>query len=264
MTNYTKTFQARMDTGFAPYGMDMPYRVIAYNNPIILKDLDGHEPGDWGSYDYGYYDYSWLYEDTYTQTNYVEVNNNNWGFGFSSNTGNYVDLSNSSSSILFSGNSSSVFYDSNGSLQRNYDIFLLGRVTYAEAAGQYNIPYAMEGVASTVSNRVNSNKSYFGGNTYEEVIYSGQYASVGCETCYRWNEFVNPDSLKGSASAGYSRSLEVAEGVYSGTIPDPTNGALYFHSGAKPDSFSWFKSSLSAGTIQQTDPPQFGPFWFFK
>jgi hypothetical protein len=31
-----------MDTGFAPYGMDMPYRVISYNNPIVLKDLDGH------------------------------------------------------------------------------------------------------------------------------------------------------------------------------------------------------------------------------
>jgi hypothetical protein len=86
-----------MDTGFAPYGMDMPYRVISYNNPIILKDLDGHEPGDWGSYDYGYYDYSWLYEDTSTQTNYVEPYNNsnlnsNSGFTFSNSTGSWIDV----------------------------------------------------------------------------------------------------------------------------------------------------------------------------
>jgi spore germination cell wall hydrolase CwlJ-like protein len=144
---------------------------------------------------------------------------------------------------------------------------LLGRVTYAEAAGQYNIPYAMEGVASTVSNRVNSNKSYFGGNTYEEVIYSGQYASVGCETCYRWNEFVNPSALKGSASAGYSRSLEVAEGVYSGTIPDPTNGATYFHSYTLTElqkESPWFYNSIQNGRIQPSIPKPLGPFYFYK
>jgi hypothetical protein len=30
-----------MDTGFAPYGMDMPYRVIAGNNPLNWSDPFG-------------------------------------------------------------------------------------------------------------------------------------------------------------------------------------------------------------------------------
>jgi hypothetical protein len=34
MTIYTETFQLRMNTDFAPYGLDEPYRVFISEDPI--------------------------------------------------------------------------------------------------------------------------------------------------------------------------------------------------------------------------------------
>ena len=45
----------------------------AYNNPIVLRDLDGHEPGDYWDY-YDYYDY----DDYYDYSSYYDYNNNSY------------------------------------------------------------------------------------------------------------------------------------------------------------------------------------------
>ncbi len=137
------------------------------------------------------------------------------------------------------------------------EINLLGRLTYAEASGEYKTPNAMEGVAWSVRNRVDSNKKYFGGDTYAGVIYnSGEFDSIGGT---RWNEVGNPSGLKGTAATAYNRALTVATGVYRGTISDPTNGAVYFHSGSAS---TWFQSATKTGKIQQTTI--IGKFTFYK
>jgi len=118
---------------------------------------------------------------------------------------------------------------------------------------------ALEGVAWVVRNRV---ESPLFPNTYEGVIFqrtpSKQFVSVGGNL---WETAKNPALLRGPDAAAYARALTVAEGVYSGAIPDPTNGALYFHSG---EPTSWFQRAVRAGSIRQTILEPIGPFTFYK
>ena len=131
------------------------------------------------------------------------------------------------------------------------NILLLARTIYAAAAAQYRIPNAMEGVGHVIRNRVEVPGF---SKTYEGVIYQrGQFAEVGSPL---WREAGNPAALRGDAAAAYSRALTVAEGIYYGTIPDPTGGAVAFHSiegrYTHPGSSRWeFIKEI-------------GPFKFFK
>ena len=141
---------------------------------------------------------------------------------------------------------------------------LLARLIYAEAAGEHSVPDAMEAVAWTVRNRVES--PLFPG-TFEEVILQkigqkNQFRSIGGKL---WKEAGNPAVLRGPSLRAYNRALAVARGVLTGTIPDPTRGALYFHSGPPT---AWFQGAMQAGRIQATlvlpPPPQAPLFTFYR
>jgi spore germination cell wall hydrolase CwlJ-like protein len=140
------------------------------------------------------------------------------------------------------------------------DIDLLARVTYAEAAGQYNVPDAMEGVAWVVRNRVADPRFP---NSYQGAIFQrNQFVSVGGRL---WTQAGNPAALRGTSLTAYNRALSVAQGVYAGAIADPTRGALYFHSGGPTP---WFQGAIVAGRIQSTlivpPPPQPPVFTFYR
>ncbi|MBI4681063.1 MAG: RHS repeat-associated core domain-containing protein [Nitrospirae bacterium] len=60
------------------YPQSLNRYAYAYNNPIILKDIDGHEPGDyWETWEYWYGDLN---------HNYYDCNNNSNSYGNSSNS----------------------------------------------------------------------------------------------------------------------------------------------------------------------------------
>lgn len=99
------------------YPISLNRYAYAYNNPIILKDLDGHDPNNyWSSYYWdnsyyysnnNYYNYTYSYS-SYPSSSYVISSGliNNYP---SSRVNNYVDLSDSyrsSSSMLYINNSS--------------------------------------------------------------------------------------------------------------------------------------------------------------
>lgn len=146
--------------------------------------------------------------------------------------------------------------------ETNGDIKELARLVYAEAAGENDIHNAMEGVAWVVRNRVVANKLWFGGSTYHGVIHhKGQFTSVGD---HLWNDAGKPGALSNPKDIeAYKRALTVARGVYNGTIPDPTDGAQYFHSYEKQD-HGWFGTTMANGRIRPANPEKIGPFWFFK
>jgi RHS repeat-associated protein len=136
------------------------------------------------------------------------------------------------------------------------DIQRLARLGFTEAAEAFEVPGAMEGVMSVARNRVES--GIFPGS-YEGVIHQpGQFQSVGGSL---WQQAGNPAALTGRNAAAYATALTVAEGIYYGTIPDPTGGALCFHSGPR---IGWFERAFTAGRIRLSIPDSIGPFTFYK
>lgn len=136
------------------------------------------------------------------------------------------------------------------------DIILLARLIYAEAGVVYNVKDAMEGVGATVRNRVRSRgypKSYSGVIFQRGKDGKYEYRAVGSR---RWQEASRPHDLKGSEAAAYARALAVAEGIFYGRIPDPTKGAIMFHSQKKiPRGFLKLR-------IEESE--QIGPFTFYR
>ncbi len=130
------------------------------------------------------------------------------------------------------------------------EVKLLARVTFAESAREYQIPNAMEGVASTIQNRVESGQF---GDTYADVIFQkGQFTSVGGKL---WEMAGNPSTLTGPNTAAYARALSVAEDVYYGKVADPTGGAVAFHS---------LDQYTHPGSTRWKFTTEIGPFKFFK
>jgi len=133
----------------------------------------------------------------------------------------------------------------------NDEIRLLARIIFAESAQDYDKPGAMEGVGWTVRNRVESGD--FGGKTYQDVIFAPrQFNAVGGPL---WRKADDPSTMEPEDAKAYARALEVARGVYRGTVPDPTNGSIGFHSFNRkdfPGNPNW----------QYIGP--FGSFKFFK
>ncbi len=72
------------------YPISLNRYAYAYNNPIILKDLDGHDPNDyWNSY---YWDYSYnSYQNTYY--NYYSYSYSNYSYNNYSYSSNYSSSS---------------------------------------------------------------------------------------------------------------------------------------------------------------------------
>ncbi len=121
------------------YPISLNRYAYTYNNPIVLKDLDGHAPNDyWNSY---YWDYSYnSYQNTYYNSYSYSYSYSNYTYNNYSYSSNYSSMFNSpvnnSSSILYQNNNSyrtsdNVFYDSSGWLngyeQHSYNEVLIDR-----------------------------------------------------------------------------------------------------------------------------------------
>ena len=111
------------------------------------------------------------------------------------------------------------------------DVRLLARTIYAEAAGQYKVPGAMEGVGSALRNRIGARG--FPKTLSDVVLQPGQdgrpqFRGVNSTL---WNEAADPSKMNPVARRAYDRAVEVARGVLDGSISDPTHGAKYFSSG---------------------------------
>lgn len=105
------------------------------------------------------------------------------------------------------------------------EVGLLARVIYAEAGSE---PGGPEAVGWVVRNRVDADpgSGFKHDVTYRDAILRrGQFASVGGD---RWNKFTDPKSLAPGDLAMYKKAWTAARQVYSGQIPDPTNGATFF------------------------------------
>jgi spore germination cell wall hydrolase CwlJ-like protein len=143
----------------------------------------------------------------------------------------------------------------------SYDeISLLAQITFAEGAGDYKSENAMEGISWVVRNRmeIGSKYDFPDRSSYATIIYqSGQFEAVGGDL---WNKAANPASLTGPNAAAYDRALTVAKGVYNGTIPDPTKGAVFFHSGWPPP--SGHQDMIDRKTIVDS-PKQIGNHYFY-
>lgn len=120
---------------------------------------------------------------------------------------------------------------------------ILARVIYAEAAG------ASDGVKGAmgwvVINRVrDTHREFKNLATCREVIMAPRaFSSVGSGL---WNEAGNPAALRGAKKRAYDKSRAIAAQICSGTLKDPTKGALLYYS------------------PQSMKPPGSVPPWDFK
>ncbi len=138
-------------------------------------------------------------------------------------------------------------------------ILLLTQLIFSEAGNQGR--KAMEGAGATVRNRLQS-PGY--PKTYPGVIFQtdkyGRYQYRGVESP-EWFKAARPLELNAIDKAAYSRALTVAEGIYYERIPDPTGGAIMFHSQATTPRD--FHRMIDAGRIER-DPVEIEQFKFFR
>lgn len=67
-----------------------------------------------------------------------------------------------------------------------------------------------------------------------------------------WRASGDPDSLSGRDALSYNAAARAAEGVLNGSIPDPTGGAQYFHSGPVP-SKGFYPNGIASGRLRPSD-----------
>ena len=184
------------------------------NNPMIYIDPTGHEGLGLSA---GYVGYSGFdFWSSYSS--------------FGASSGSYTGGSSSDSYWNYIGGGTASNSAANQSAQNT--VIELTRLLYAEGVGEYRINNAMEGLGSVVRSRVEA-KGF--PDTYYGVIHQkNQFSSVRpyCRNeCFQWDASGNPQNLSGTSLASYKRAFTVAEGIYNGSIDDPTGGALFFHSG---------------------------------
>lgn len=120
-----------------------------------------------------------------------------------------------------------------GNFDDDSDEMLLARLVFGEARNQPK--EAKIGVAWTVKNRLLAKRSYFG-FSYHEIILKNdgvtyQFSPMNSKDSNNFPVLIDP--LKNQdpiARTAWFDSYEVASGVIHGTIPDPTEGAVFFHS----------------------------------
>lgn len=115
------------------------------------------------------------------------------------------------------------------------DVNALARMIFGEGAGLYRVPGAMEGIGWVARNRVGAPGHP---KTLQSVITQPhQFQAVrtdGQRGNDEWQRSVDPSQLTGPDVPAYQRAQEVARGILSGDIPDPTGGAMFFGSHHKP------------------------------
>jgi hypothetical protein len=140
------------------------------------------------------------------------------------------------------------------------DVILLARLIFAEAGNHFSTGKAMEGVAWATANRVGAPGFP---ETLHDVIHQPKQFAVGGK---QWDKAADPSSLTGDDARAYTRALDVAKGVLSRNIPDPTEGAQFFYS--SPDGRIpgvWFPSKIQKDELTYTpDDRPHGQFYFLK
>jgi hypothetical protein len=90
------------------------------------------------------------------------------------------------------------------------------------------------------------------------IFQSGQFTSIGGRL---WDKANNPNLLRGTDKIAYETALTVAPLVYYGLIPDPTNGAVFFHSGWPPP--SGHQKMIDRKTIEEKGK-RIGGHYFYR
>lgn len=99
------------------------------------------------------------------------------------------------------------------------DLETLVRITHAEAGKESQL--GQVAVLHVIKNRMEANRSEFGGSTVQGVVYKPwQFEPTMTDVGRR-----NMQNVSGEQ---YRELEKLAEGVFSGQIPDPTGGATHF------------------------------------
>lgn len=105
---------------------------------------------------------------------------------------------------------------------------LLARLIFGEARNQPR--EAKAGVAWTVKNRLRAQRAYWGFSFHEVIQKSGQYAAMDPRDD-NFSKLIDPfNTNEPGADEAWYECYQVAQGVIEGTIEDPTEGAVFFHS----------------------------------
>ena len=74
-----------------------------------------------------------------------------------------------------------------------------------------------------------------------------------------WNETADPSKLKGDKKKGWDRAVSVSNGIFGGTIPDPTGGATFFMSSSTyvrgvvdPTANDFFSTRIRTGQLVES------------
>lgn len=126
------------------------------------------------------------------------------------------------------------------------DLDYLTRMIFAEAAGQHNIPELYESLGWAAVNRIG--KPGFANSLIDVIGDPVQFNSYNGAL---WNRAGNPDKLTGANAVAYAKAHDVAQGILSGQIKDPTGGAQFFYSG--PPTSKFFSSMLLSGRFVPTE-----------
>lgn len=120
------------------------------------------------------------------------------------------------------------------------DVNALARMMFGEGAGLYKVPGAMEGIGWAARNRVGAPGHP---DTLQGVINQPdkhgqpQFQAVGNDVFpgnKEWQLSADPSQLVGPDVDAYQRAQDVARGILTGDIPDPTGGATSFRSHHEP------------------------------
>jgi hypothetical protein len=130
---------------------------------------------------------------------------------------------------------------------------LLARIIYAES---FNTPEDDVAIGWATINRVG--RPGFA-NTLEGVLRQPRAFQIvsegnpGRSDNPRWTETAHPQNLPAARLARLARANDIADGILSGRIADPTGNAVYFHSSDNQndptEDSPWFADAFRNGTI---------------
>jgi hypothetical protein len=129
------------------------------------------------------------------------------------------------------------------------DVHDLARLMYAEALG---VPEDFAGVGWVAVNR--TGRPDFAPSLRDVIHQPGQFEVVregnrsGRDSVH-WSRFVRPEILTDDEAELRKQALTMAEGILSGRISDPTDGATFFRSPASQS--KWFDGAVRRGTLVQ-------------
>lgn len=142
------------------------------------------------------------------------------------------------------------------------DVNLLGRLIFSEAADHSDVPGAMEGVGWAARNRVGV--PGFRKTLPDVILKPGGFDGPKNQ---QWEKAGDPSKLNAEEVRSYRHALEVARGVLSGAIPDPTGGATFFYTKDDADKPAppWFEPRIANGRFSEVNKyGNIGKFVFLK